>query len=180
MTGPGPAPSRKLRTIRRAFSRSDSGKGVRGSSRSKTIESAPEPNARSMSSGRSPPQNSTVRSGRTSSLPMSVSYVDDGRAAWSHLPACEDGGRLVLAHRAFEEARVHPCVQADCVEEHQLAKAAAIDHAAFDKFIGLLYRLRHVRHVPVRDVRPEHGTQSRTQRVHRFGKGPGDQRVGGF
>ena len=45
-----PSPSSSSRTIRRVFSRSPSGNGVRGSSRSITIESAPDASARSIPS----------------------------------------------------------------------------------------------------------------------------------
>ena len=71
-------------------------------------------------------------------------------------------------------------MEADRVDEREVAEVALGDHTVFDQLERLRHRLGHVAHVPVGDVGAEHRAQPRAQRVHVVAERPRHERVVGL
>src|SRR5712671_8230941 len=79
---------------------------------------------------------------------------------------------LVLHHSSLKEVRIHIGPQMHRVDEHELAKIFFCNQPMLDEFMSFFGHLGDVGHVPVADVRAEHGLQLRVQRIALGVEGP--------
>src|SRR5713101_4640513 len=77
----------------------------------------------------------------------------------------EQSINFLLDHSALEEIRIHPCVQLDRVNEHEVAKIFLSDEPLFDQFPRLGRGVTHVEQVAMTDVGTEDHVEPHVERI---------------
>src|SRR5712692_519469 len=77
----------------------------------------------------------------------------------------EQSINFLLDHSALEEIRIHPCVQLDRVNEHEVAKIFLSDEPLFDQFPRLGRGVTHVEQVAMTDVGTEDHVEAHVERI---------------